>query len=76
MALFEQAYDGSFLIHSECLKISDSKTVLISIEKLQKDGMFVKIHNLKDLESKEFFLVKKSNSAYCKLEKNAGLDLI
>eukprot|EP00347_Sterkiella_histriomuscorum_P013376 403364949 len=76
MALFQQAYDGSFLIHSECLKISDSKTVLISIEKFQKDGMFVKIHNLKDLESKEFFLVKKSNSAYCKLEKNAGLDLI
>jgi hypothetical protein len=50
--------------------------VLISLEKVQKDGLFIKIHNMRDLESKEFFLVKKSNMAFSKLERNAGLDLI
>lgn len=49
------------MIHTEVLKISDTHSVLISMEKVQKDGLFIKMHNLKDLESKEFFLVKKSN---------------
>ena len=64
------------MIHTEVLKISDMHSVLISMEKVQKDGLFIKMHNLKDLESKEFFLVKKSNQAYSKLERHAGIDLI
>ena len=50
--------------------------ILVTCEKLQRDGLLVKVHDLKELASEEFFLVRKSNGQYSKLPKSAGLDLV
>lgn len=49
---------------------------MISAEKLKSDGFLIKMHDLKDLASEEFFLIRKTNGNFTRLNRSAGLDLI
>lgn len=65
-----------YMIFSECMKISDETLVVVSIEKLKQDGFLIKMHDLNELASDEFYLVKKTNNTYIRLNRSAGADLI
>jgi hypothetical protein len=43
------------------MTFSDNHIVLVSAEKIKNDGYFIKLNDLKEMSSEEFFLVKKSN---------------
>ena len=46
--------------------------VLISIEKVISEGLFIKIHDIKELLTEEFFLIKKSAGQYSRIARNQG----
>ena len=58
------------------MRISEHQLILLSAEKINKDGFLIKMHDLRELASEEFFLVRKSNTQYTRLNRSAGLDLV
>ena len=62
-------------MHSECIQIKQEHLVLVCVERIQNDGLLVKMHDLKLMTSDEFFLVRKSNGHLTRLNTNQNLAL-
>jgi len=50
--------------------------ILISVERIQNDGLLVKLHDTKYLASDQFYLIRKSNGHLTRLNLDANLDLV
>lgn len=49
---------------------------MVCVEKIQNDGLLVKLHDLKYLTSDEFYLVRKSNGHYARLNTSENISLV
>ncbi|CDW76064.1 UNKNOWN [Stylonychia lemnae] len=76
VCFYNMKADKQFIIYAETLKISEHQQILISCEKFQTDDFYVKIHDLKELASESFTLIKKANNKYHKLSRNASHDIM
>ena len=61
-----------YLVHTECLFLQKDHMILISVEKVQDEGLLVKMHDLLYLTSEEFYLVRKSNGHFTRLNAKLG----
>jgi hypothetical protein len=71
-------------VQTECMQFTvtnefgDQTTnlLLFSLEKLQKDGFLVRIHDLRHIVTEEFFLISKSNGIYSKQPRSKCKDMV
>lgn len=54
----------------------EAHLVLLTFERFQEDGYLIKLHDMKQGASEEFFIVKKSNGQYARLTRQAGIEAI
>mmetsp|Transcript_9734 Transcript_9734/g.9456 ORF Transcript_9734/g.9456 Transcript_9734/m.9456 type:complete len:353 (+) Transcript_9734:1213-2271(+) len=69
--VFDQV-PSDFVIYSHCMKLKGTHVILLSVEKVVDEGVFMKIHDLKEFTSEEFFLIKKSSGQYSRLTLQQG----
>jgi len=67
---------SQYLLHTECLQLSPGHLLIICVEKIQNDGLFIKMHDLKNLAGEEFYLVRKTNGTFVRLNLSDGLALV
>ena len=71
---FEQRMQGingqpksQYIIHSEVIIVGKDHLVMVCVERIQNDGFLVKLHDLKQITSDEFYLVRKPNGHLTRL---------
>jgi hypothetical protein len=58
-SLYTKDSDDHYVIHTECMKITDGHHVLISIEQIQKEGLMIRMFDLLDCKAVTFSLLRK-----------------
>jgi hypothetical protein len=50
--------------------------ILVSVERIQNDGLLIKLHDTKFLASDQFYLIRKTNGHLTRVNLDATIDLI
>lgn len=58
---------NQFFVHSEAIEIKDGHLALVSVEKLSNNNLQIKLHDMKQMASISYILIKKTNGDYYRL---------
>lgn len=75
-SLYEKEPGDQYVIHIECMKISDGHHVMISVEQIQEQGLLIRMYDLQDARSVYLALLRKQNGQYTRLADDSKLDLL
>ena len=75
-SLYTKDSEDHYVIHTECMKITDGHHVLISIEQIQKEGIMIRMFDLLECKAVTFSLLRKQNGQYARLADESQLDLL
>jgi hypothetical protein len=75
-SLYAKAAADQYVVHSECMRITDGHHVLVSVEQIQQQGLLIKMHDLLECKAVGFSLLRKQNGQFSKLSDESTLDLL
>jgi len=75
-SLYEKGAEDQYVIHSECMGISDGHHVLVTVEYIQQQGLLVRMHDMLECKSVCRSLVRKENGDFACLPEDSALDLL
>ena len=60
-SLYEKDAEDQYVVHSECMKITDGHHVLVTVEQIQQQGLLIRMHDMLECKSVYFSLMRKQN---------------
>ena len=75
-SLYQKDSDDHYVIHSECMKIQDNHSILITIEYIQQQGLLIRMHDILECVTADFSLFRKQNGHFTPLGEESTLDLL
>jgi hypothetical protein len=76
-SLYEKAADADqYVVHSECMRITDGHHVLVSVEQIQQQGLLIKMYDMLECKSVNFSLLRKPNGQFTRLSEDSSLDIL